>query len=110
MMKDGKYITSLSSEEALDFIMQSDQFHNFELPEYFDFTTVLQHVRSKVGELSYDECIAVDAVSDIDGISSRKCSWQKSIEKCRVNYYIWETRAYMDASNELVKANEIKTI
>ena len=74
MMKDGKYITSLNSEEALDFIMQSDQFHNFELPEYFDFTTVLQHVRSKVGELSYDECIAVDAVSDIDGISSRKCS------------------------------------
>lgn len=69
MIKDGKYITSLSSEEALDFIMQSDQFHNFELPEYFDFTTVLQHVRSKVGELSYDECIAVDSVSDIDGIN-----------------------------------------
>lgn len=74
MMKDGKYITSLSSEEALDFIMQSNQFQNFELSEYFDFTTVLQYVHSKVGELSYDECIAVDSVSDIDGISSRKCS------------------------------------
>ena len=69
MMKDGKYITSLSSEETLDFIMQSNQFQNFELPEYFDFTTVLQHVRSKVDELSYDECIAVDVVSDIDGIN-----------------------------------------
>lgn len=74
MVRDGKHITSLSSEEAFDFIMQSNQFHNFGLPEYFDFTTVLQHVHSKVGELSYDECIAVDSVSDIDGISSRKCS------------------------------------
>lgn len=26
-------------------------------------------MRSKVGELSYDECIAVDVVSDIDGIN-----------------------------------------
>ena len=71
MVKNGKYITSLSSEEALDFIMQSDQFHNFELLEYFDFTTVLQHVHSKVGSSAI---IIFGLMSSARAIAMRCCS------------------------------------
>lgn len=31
-------ITELSSEEAMDFLMNTERYHDFELPEYFDFS------------------------------------------------------------------------
>ncbi len=34
-------ILSLSASKALDFFMKSEQFHGFELPEYFDFDALL---------------------------------------------------------------------
>ena len=61
MAKTAKNILSLSHKEALDFLMTSDQYHGFELPEYFDFTTVLKFVRDKVGNRPYDKCIIADA-------------------------------------------------
>lgn len=49
-------ILSLSAEEAMDFLLQSKHYHEFELPEYFDFDAVLQFVKEKIGNKSYAEC------------------------------------------------------
>ena len=47
MIKLARNILSLKSDEALDFFMKSEQFHGFELPEYFDFDNVLTNVDRK---------------------------------------------------------------
>lgn len=52
-----KNILTLNGKEALDFLMKSEQFHGFELPEYFDFDEVLGFVRKTVSDRPYDECI-----------------------------------------------------
>mgnify|MGYP003407642884 CR=1 FL=1 len=49
-------ILSLSAEEVMDFLLQSKHYHEFELPEYFDFDAVLQFVKEKIGNKSYAEC------------------------------------------------------
>ena len=53
-----KNILSLSSEEALEFFMKSEQFHGFELPEYFDFDVVLNYVKETIGDKRYEDCLA----------------------------------------------------
>lgn len=40
-----KNILTLNSQEAMDFFMKSEQYHGFELPEYFTFDQVLRYVR-----------------------------------------------------------------
>ena len=37
--------------------MRSEQYHGFELPEYFTFDEVLKYVREKVGDTPYSECL-----------------------------------------------------
>lgn len=37
MSEQLKTILSLEANEALDFFMKSEQYHGFELPEYFTF-------------------------------------------------------------------------
>lgn len=37
MANKAKNILSLDSEEAIDFFLNSEQYHGFELPEYFVF-------------------------------------------------------------------------
>lgn len=63
-------ILSLNSTEVLDFFMRSDQYHGFELPEYFTFDQVLEYVRKTVGDLTYEECvlegISPDELSDVN--------------------------------------------
>lgn len=63
-------ILSLNSTEILDFFMRSDQYHGFELPEYFTFDQVLEYVRKTVGDLTYEECvlegISPDELSDVN--------------------------------------------
>ena len=49
-------ILSLSSEEAVYYMMQDEQYHSFELPEYFNFNPVLSFVQDKVGKRTYEEC------------------------------------------------------
>lgn len=68
MTKTKPNILSLSSKEALDFLMKSEQFHGFELPEYFDFTEVLNFVHKTVGDRSYDECI-ISSPSDLQDVN-----------------------------------------
>ena len=52
-----KNILSLTSSEVFDFFMKSDQYHGFELPEYFTFDKVLEFVQKTVGDTLYEECL-----------------------------------------------------
>lgn len=70
MAKPAKNILTLNHEEAMDFFMKSEQYHGFELPEYFTFDEVLKHVREKIGTASYEECLQKDispeSLSDVN--------------------------------------------
>lgn len=57
MAKIAKNILSLNHEEAMDFFMKSEQYHGFELPEYFTFDEVLKYVRETIGEAPYEDCL-----------------------------------------------------
>lgn len=50
-------ILTLNHEEVLDFFMKSEQYHGFELPEYFVFDNLLQGIRDAIGDISYEECL-----------------------------------------------------
>lgn len=64
MAKTTKNILSLNHEEAMDFFMKSEQYHGFELPEYFTFDEVLKFVRETIGSTPYEECIHEDITPD----------------------------------------------
>lgn len=68
MSKKAKTVLSLKSNEALDYFMSTRQFHAFELPEYFDFTKVLDYVRKSIGNKSYDECLTQSA-ADLQNVN-----------------------------------------
>lgn len=62
-------ILSLTNEEAMNFLMKSEQYHNFELPEYFDFNPVLNYVKAKIGDTEYDECTNSQSASDLANVN-----------------------------------------
>ena len=70
MAKTTKNILTLNHEEAMDFFMKSEQYHGFELPEYFTFDEVLKYVREKVGKTPYEEClqgsVSPESLSDVN--------------------------------------------
>lgn len=70
MAKTAKNILTLNHEEAMDFFMKSEQYHGFELPEYFTFDEVLKYVREKVGKTPYEEClqgsVSPESLSDVN--------------------------------------------
>lgn len=57
MAKTAKNILSLNHEEVMDFFMKSEQYHGFELPEYFTFDEVLKYVRETIGTTPYEACL-----------------------------------------------------
>lgn len=57
---DTKIITEFEATEVVDFFMKSEQYHDFELPKYLDFSSVLDFVRTKVGTDSYADCVLTD--------------------------------------------------
>ena len=57
MTEKTKNIFSLNHTEAMDFFLKSEQYHGFELPEYFVFDDLLQNVKNAVGETAYEECL-----------------------------------------------------
>ncbi len=69
MIKLAKNILSLTSNEALDFLMKSEQFHGFELPEYFDFDNVLTFVRETIGNRNYDDCLTDVRPDDLSNVN-----------------------------------------
>ena len=70
MNKAARNILTLNHEEAMDFFMKSEQYHGFELPEYFTFDEVLKYVREKVRTIPYEEClkkgVSPDSLSDVN--------------------------------------------
>lgn len=64
MAKIAKNILSLNHEEAMDFFMKSEQYHGFELPEYFTFDGVLKYVRETIGDAPYEERILEGGTPD----------------------------------------------
>lgn len=50
-------ILTLNHKEVMDFFMKSEQYHGFELPEYFVFDKLLQSVRDSVGYTLYEDCL-----------------------------------------------------
>lgn len=64
-----KNILSLDSDEAMDFLMKSEQYHNFELPEYFDFNPVLRFVAKAIGDKPYGECLSGNAPAGINDVN-----------------------------------------
>lgn len=57
MARTTKNILSLNHEEAMNFFMKSDQYHGFELPEYFTFDEVLRYVYEIIGDDTFEECL-----------------------------------------------------
>ena len=57
MTEKTKNILSLNHTEAIDFFLKSEQYHGFELPEYFVFDNLLQNVKNAVGITPYEECL-----------------------------------------------------
>ena len=60
MIYKPKNILSLDSKEAMDFFLKSEQYHGFELPEYFVFDELLQNVKDTIGNIPYEECLQKD--------------------------------------------------
>ena len=60
MEHKAKNILSLDSKEAMDFFLKSEQYHGFELPEYFVFDELLQTVKNTIGNIPYEECLQKD--------------------------------------------------
>ena len=58
MAEISENILSLNAEEVMDFFMKSEQYHGFELPEYFVFDDLLKYVRETIAETPYEECLA----------------------------------------------------
>ena len=70
MSKAAKNILTLNYDEAMDFFMKSEQYHGFELPEYYTFDEVLKYVREKCGTIPHEEClqedVSPDSLSDVN--------------------------------------------
>lgn len=64
MNKKVQNVLSLTSDEALNFFMKSEQYHGFELPEYFVFDNVLQYVKDIVGDTPYEDCVKPNKLPD----------------------------------------------
>ena len=69
MIKTAKNVLSLKAEEALDFFMKSEQFHEFELPEYFNFDTVLAYVKERIGDKSMEDCLDGTRPDDLPNVN-----------------------------------------
>lgn len=67
MANETKNVLSLESKEAMDFFLKSEQYHGFELPEYFVFDELLQNIKEVVEDKPYEECLQ-------DGISPENLS------------------------------------
>lgn len=59
-------ILELTSEEALDHFAKSEQYHNYELPEYFNFDKVLSFIRERIADTMFDDCLKSDPCEESD--------------------------------------------
>ena len=70
MAYETKNVLSLDSKDAMDFFLKSEQYHGFELPEYFVFDELLQNIKEVVEDKPYEEClqdeISPENLSDVN--------------------------------------------
>lgn len=70
MANETKNVLSLDAKDAMDFFLKSEQYHEFELPEYFVFDELLQNVKEVVGDTPYEDClhdeISPENLSDVN--------------------------------------------
>lgn len=52
-----KTIIDLKADEALDYLMQNDQYVTTEMPEYLDFDPVLTFAREHIADTTIDKCL-----------------------------------------------------
>lgn len=52
-----KTIIDLKADEALDYLMQNDQYVTTEMPEYLDFDPVLTFAREHIADTPIDKCV-----------------------------------------------------
>lgn len=81
-------IITLKSKEALSFFMKSEQYHGFELPEYFDFDEVLKHVETTIKNKSYEDCLASVCPDDLPNVNLDillNCLWTTDICSSRTS-------------------------
>lgn len=64
MEHKAKTILSLDSKEAMDFFLKSEQYHGFELPEYFVFDELLQAVKNTIADTPYEKCLRKDLLPE----------------------------------------------
>lgn len=57
MANSTRNILDLNSKEAIDFFMKSEQYHGYELPEYFVFDELLQSVKEAIEDMPYEDCL-----------------------------------------------------
>lgn len=57
MANETKNVLSLESKDAMDFFLKSEQYHGFELPEYFVFDELLQNIKEVFEDKPYEECL-----------------------------------------------------
>lgn len=63
-------IIELNGTHALDFLLGSDRYCTSELPEYFDFSGVLDYAKESIGTKSLEECInGTTYPTDVDGVN-----------------------------------------
>lgn len=55
--KNAKKVIELSADEALDFLMQNDQYVTTEMPEYLNFDPVLTFAREHIADTPIDKCV-----------------------------------------------------
>lgn len=62
-------ILKLSKDEVKNFFLESGQYHNFELPEYFNFDTLLSHVFESIADIEYEDCLTNIHPENIDYVN-----------------------------------------
>ena len=73
MANETKNVLSLESKDAMDFFLKSEQYHGFELPEYFVFDELLQNIK-EVLEYAQNELGLKDMYNSDNGFISKKMS------------------------------------
>ena len=61
MLNTNKTILELTSDEAMAYMMEDEQYCTFELPEYMKFGDVLKQTATTIGNRDYSDCVESDA-------------------------------------------------
>ena len=81
MANETNNVLSLESKDAMDLFLRSEQYHGFELPEYFVFDELLQNSKNAVDERLYDVCLQ-------NGVLTKQLPFLDSLLGAELSIYI----------------------